>query len=83
VLEEYTVPIAVQYLTNWNFSDLPYDLKPKYKAGNKHLVAFWFANKMTNTKIQSLLNVSSGSGHWSDADGKKVTLIDTTKENDE
>jgi len=83
VLEEFTVPVAVQYLTNWNFSDLSYDLKPKYKLGTKHLVAFWNSNKITDCKIKTLLNVEGKAGHWSDAYGKKVTLIDITKDNDE
>jgi len=80
LLDEYSVPKAVQFLTNWNFSCLPYDLKPSYKDGNKHLTAFWKVGDMNEYKVKSLLNTGGPKGSWVDQDGNKVTLIDITRE---
>ncbi len=80
ILEEQSPASAVQFLTNWNFSDLPYDLKPVYKVGNKHVTAFWKTGKMASHKVKDLLAVDTKGGSWVDENNKKVTLIDMARE---
>jgi len=82
ILDEHSVSSAVQFLTNWNFTNLPYDLKPVYKQGNKHLTAFWKTDNMTEYKVKALLNPNAGKGSWTDQDGNKVTLLDVTNDNE-
>lgn len=74
IVGENTIPGAVQKLLNFRFSDLPYNVKPVYRRGRKHLVAFWYVGSQGFDKVKSLL--SGGGGHWSDVDGDKVTLLD-------
>ena len=77
VLNNPSVPAAVQDLQNKRFSDLPVELKPIYKDGRKIRVAFWVRSEFISDKIRDLLafDGESGSGHWCDQDGKKVTLV--------
>lgn len=69
---------SVQNLLNYRFSDLPTELKPVTKSGNRHELAFWCRDKQIFDKVRDLLDFEEGkSGFWSDVDCKKVQLLDT------
>jgi hypothetical protein len=73
---EDSVPAKVQQLLNIRFADLPMDCRPIYKDGKSKQVAFWQVDGKVNDKVLSLLSVDSKSGHWSDVNGSRVSLID-------
>jgi len=77
ILSNPSVPAAVQDLQNKRFSDLPVELKPVYKDGRKLHVAFWVRGNFISDKVRDLLafDGATGSGHWCDQDGVKVSLI--------
>ena len=69
---------AIQDILNLRFSDLPVTVRPVYKDRNKIVVAFWSKSGKVYDKVFYLLNIdkSKGKGEWTDAEGKKVKLID-------
>lgn len=80
--DKESVPAKVQKLLNIRFSDLCQNHRPIYKDGNAKQVAFWHSDGHIYDKVVSLLGFNGKDGYWSDADGKKVTLIDIGIEND-
>lgn len=77
-----SAPARVQELLNVRFSDLPVEIRPTFKLGNRREVAFWNADDKLNDKVISLLNFNADgkSGFWSNVDRKKVDLIELTQE---
>lgn len=75
-------PTAIQKLLNIRFSDLPVCVKPLYKNGRKHLVAFWNRDNVAYDRVKELIDFAGTgkAGSWSNLDGDKVTLIDMSKE---
>jgi len=71
-----SIPAQVQKLLNVRFADLELVCRPIYKDGNAKNVAFWNVDGEVNDKILSLMNFDGKAGQWSDAEGKKVSLID-------
>lgn len=71
---------GVQGLLNKRFSELTYCVRPTNKAGRRHEVAYWCRDGQVYDKVINLINFdgNSGKGFWSDAEGKKVELLDTT-----
>jgi len=71
-----SAPGAVQQLLNLRFADLPIEVRPIYKEGNKKIVAFWDRGGAVQDKVLGLIAWDGKvTGAWSDADGKKVTLL--------
>ncbi len=78
ILNRYASFESVQNLLNHRFSDLPAELKPVTKSGNRHELALWCIDKQVFDKVRDLLDFEEGKkGFWSDVDCKKVTLLDT------
>lgn len=79
MISEYDSPaMCVQKILNMRFRNLPACLKPIAKAGRRHEIAFWCKDKEVFDQVKSLLNFGSqGKGFWADANGDKVTLLDT------
>lgn len=76
VLTMGAAPEVLQFLTGRRFSSLPTVLKPTYKEGNRVQVAYWTKGEITSDMIKSLLNTDGKSGgFWSDASGKKISLL--------
>jgi len=71
-----SAPGAVQQFLNIRFADLPIEVRPLYKEGNRKVVAFWDKGGAVQDKVLGLIAWDGKSaGFWSDADGKKVTLL--------
>lgn len=77
---EESIPAKVQRFLNLRFAQLDLDVRPQYKKGNKKCIAFWCEGGKLYDKVKDLINWEGkkASGYWSDEDGKKVTLIDTS-----
>ena len=71
-----SIPTQVQKILNLRFSDLEHSCRPIYKDGNAKQVAFWNVDGQVHDKVLSLLNFDGKAGSWSDAESKKVSLID-------
>lgn len=69
---------GVQRLLNSRFDDLLFRLRPIYKIGRRTEIAFWCRDGQVSDKVLDLINFGgkTGSGFWSDAEGKKVELLD-------
>lgn len=82
ILDEKSVPESVQELLNMRFANCPIGCRPLVKKGNSHEVASWARGTLISDKVKDLINWdgASGAGKWSDLEGKKVELIDMTKE---
>lgn len=80
--KENTFPQVVQQLLNMRFSSLPIEVRPLYKDGRKTRVASWSRGANVSDRVKDLVNWDDGGGkgQWTDIDGKKVSLIDMTKE---
>lgn len=78
VLDEQTIPESIQKLLNMRFSDCPAACRPLVKKGRRHEVAWWTRGKLISDRVKDLIawEGESGSGSWTDLDGKKVTLVD-------
>jgi len=76
LMTDDSVPAAVTRLLNARFADLDVPCKPIYKNGNVKEVAFWARDGQVSDKVLSLLGFEKSGGYWSDAEGKKVTLVD-------
>jgi len=74
-----SIPEAVTQLLNMRFADLEIGLKPLYKNNRVKEVAFWAKDGKVHDKVLSLLNFSGKDGYWSDAEGKKVSLVDISQ----
>ncbi|MHA2023683.1 MAG: hypothetical protein ACTSWQ_08495 [Candidatus Thorarchaeota archaeon] len=76
-------PMKVQKILNMRLCDLPVELRPLTKTGKRHEIAFWCRKDQIYDKVKDLLNLEDGgSGHWGDADCKKVILLDVKEKND-
>jgi hypothetical protein len=82
VLKEDSVPESVQELLNMRFANLPIKCRPLVKKGQKHEVASWARDTLISDKVKDLINWdgTGAAGKWSDLEGKKVELIDMSKE---
>jgi len=82
VMADDSAARVVHKLLNLRFSNLPADLRPLSKEGRKHQVAHWArTNALVSDRVKDLIAWEDGSaGHWSDLEGKKVTLIDMMEE---
>ena len=70
---------GVSNLLNMRIADLPVELRPISKAGLRHETAFWGRGDQIYDKVKDLINFDGKGGEkWCDADGKKVTLLNTT-----
>ena len=68
---------VVQKLLNIRFSDLPMEVRPCGKSDRRREVAFWMMKDRMGDKVVDLINFEGdGKGHWVDANGDNVTLID-------
>jgi len=75
-----SIPMQVQKILNMRFGNLPTELKPITKSGRRHEIAFWCKDGSVFDQVKMLLNFEGkGVGFWSDANGEKVTLIDTVE----
>jgi hypothetical protein len=84
LLADDTSSSCVQNILNTRFRDLPAQLKPVTKSGKRHELAFWCVDKQVFDQTRKLLNFEGkGKGFWSDADCKKVTLLDTKEKENE
>ena len=73
----YSAPDVVQKILNIRFADLPVQVKPVSKKGNKHEVASWERNGKISDRVKDLINWGDkGQGKWCDVDGNSVTLIE-------
>ena len=81
VLSNDTAPAAVQKFLNLRFIGLPVDIRPIYKADKgRKLVAFWCADGNVMSKVVDLVGLKSqAKGYWCDEAGKKVSLVDISK----
>jgi hypothetical protein len=78
-----SVSMRVQKILNMRFRNLPAELKPITKSGRRHEIAFWCIDGAVFDQVRRLLNFESGSkGFWSDAEGKKVQLLNTKEKSD-
>lgn len=76
-------PMKVQKILNMRLCDLPVELRPLTKTSKRHEIAFWCRKDQIYDKVKDLLNLDDGGpGFWSDAECKKVTLLDTKEKND-
>lgn len=68
---------AVQKLLNCKFSNLPADLKPRFREGSDLSIAFWNNGVSVSDTVISLINFdkSSKKSGWCSLDGTSVTLI--------
>ena len=82
ILDEKSVPESVQELLNMRFANCPIECRPLVKKGNSHEVASWTRDTLISDKVKDLINWDgvSAAGKWSDVSGKKVELIDMSKE---
>jgi len=84
VLSIDSVPSAVQHFLNLRFSDLPIELKPIYKNGNRNEVSFWEKDGNIHDKVSTLVSFNDEKGGaWVDVNGKKVVLVDMTKDKED
>ena len=73
-----SIPMRVQNILNKRFSNLPAELRPITKSGRRHEIAFWCKDGEVFDQVKKLLNFEgNATGYWSDADGKKLQLLDT------
>jgi hypothetical protein len=70
---------AVNGVLNTRFSDLPSNLAPVAKVGDRHETAFWNSNGSPTDYTKKLINFegTKQAGFWCDISGKKVELLDT------
>ena len=76
-LSKDNIAEAVQKLLNCKLSNLPADLKPRFKDDTNITIAFWNNGKTISDSIISLINFDKvgTAGYWCDLSGKKITLI--------
>ena len=77
ILHNDSEPAAISDLQNKRFVDLPVEVRPIYRDGNKHRVAFWNRGENISDKVRHLIDFegSGKNGKWCDAMGKGVKLI--------
>jgi len=80
-LVEEEVAESIQKILNIRFSNLPIECCPLIKGAPSHAAARWARGDMVSDQVTSLIDweATGKSGHWVDADGKKVTLLDLSK----
>ena len=78
IICQYSAPDVVQRLLNTRFADLPVEIRPVSKKGNRHEIASWERSGIISDRVKDLIDFSGAGvqGRWSDIDGNKVTLID-------
>jgi hypothetical protein len=81
-LDEENIADSLQKLSNLRFSNLSVECRPLVKGGERHGVALWKRGDLISDKVQDLINweAEGPAGSWSDKEGKKVTLLDLSKE---
>lgn len=80
-VKNLSVPQSVHQILNKNFSDLPYEIKPVYKDGNKRLVPFWCKGETLCSRVIDLLSLDKESaGKWTDEKRGSVKLEDNKPE---
>ena len=67
----------IQLLLNGQLAELPVQIRPVFKQGNKIMCAYWHRDDKIFTKIVDLLDFTGKAGSWTDEQGKSVTLINT------
>ena len=68
---------SVHDMLNKNYTDLPLDIKPVYKDGNKRLVPFWCKGDTLCSKVVDLLSLGEEpAGKWTDEQRQSVKLDD-------
>lgn len=72
---------GISKLLNMRLADLPSELRPVSKAGKRHETAFWGRGDQIYDKVTDLINWDGkGAEKWCDAEGEKVTLLNTASE---
>ncbi len=68
--------VQIHKFLNIRFSDLPVNLRPRFRSGRKLEVANWVTNNVVSDRVSDLINWSnSGTGFWSDISGNKQNVI--------
>jgi len=73
--------MSLSDFVNKRFDELPIIVRPIYKVGNRRITAFYCKSSKIYDKVFDLLDFEGIKGGWSDANCKKVSLVDlNTKE---
>ncbi len=72
----------IHKLLNIRFSDLPGSIRPMIRPNRKILTANWTIDGVVSDRVKDLIdwNGSGKKGFWSDVDGNKAEIVNSTVE---